>query len=178
MQGIIPRSIHKVIEVASNLQKNGWKYTLDVSFVEIYREELRDLLVSSSDNLAIKQVHAGVECSTKVYVPSLTKKTITLPCPSSSSLEASQHSHDQIDRLITIANQHRAKAATNMNEHSSRSHFVFTLYLKGTNAERKTKLLGTHMHVTCTRMNVYSYREMNLRHRICLHGRSIVRVCV
>jgi kinesin family protein C1 len=45
-RGIIPRSVQKVMEQAELLTEHGWQYTMEASFLEIYNEQLRDLLTS------------------------------------------------------------------------------------------------------------------------------------
>lgn len=55
----------------------------------------------------------------KLWVPGLTKITVEGP--------------NQIDAIMAHASKNRSVAATKMNERSSRSHSVFTLYLTGTN---------------------------------------------
>lgn len=44
-RGIVPRSIEKIMAEVERLRDVGWEYSLEVSFVEIYREVVRDLLV-------------------------------------------------------------------------------------------------------------------------------------
>jgi kinesin family protein C1 len=65
----------------------------------------------------------------RTYVPDLTRIRVEGP--------------HQIDAIMAHANKHRAVASTKMNERSSRSHSVFTLYLRGVNNEMKTELFGT-----------------------------------
>merc|ERR1711935_136092 len=44
MRGIIPRAIEQVGEYKVQLERDGWKYSMQVSFLEIYNETIRDLL--------------------------------------------------------------------------------------------------------------------------------------
>ena len=44
-RGIVPRSIEKIMAEVERLRDVGWEYSLEVSFVEIYREVVRDLLL-------------------------------------------------------------------------------------------------------------------------------------
>ena len=42
--GIIPKTITKIFEETHGLVEKGWSYKLEASFLEIYNEEIRDLL--------------------------------------------------------------------------------------------------------------------------------------
>ena len=44
-EGIIPRSIVHILKEAKRLEAQGWAYTMTASFLEIYNEEVRDLLM-------------------------------------------------------------------------------------------------------------------------------------
>ena len=49
MRGIIPRAVEQILEQVTILGQQKWKYTMSASFLEIYNEDLRDLLVNMSD---------------------------------------------------------------------------------------------------------------------------------
>jgi kinesin family protein C1 len=123
--GIIPRSVAKIIESVHTYNQQGWEYTLEAAFSEIYNDKLIDLL---NDN--------GADCALEIrrennrtYVPGLTRIAVS----STGALEG----------LMARANKNRSTATTDMNERSSRSHLIFTLYLKGTNKEQRVQLEGT-----------------------------------
>lgn len=53
-RGIIPRSIEKIIDEIERLKDIGWEYEISVSYIEIYKELIRDLLMKKSGKLEIK----------------------------------------------------------------------------------------------------------------------------
>ncbi len=127
--GIIPRSVVKILETAAQYNAQGWTYRMEASFSEIYNSKLNDLLDDeaakdpNSKSLEIKRV------DNKTVVPGLTRVPVT--------------SAAALDALMSRAVRNRATATTDMNERSSRSHCIFTLYLHGVNEEQKTELVGT-----------------------------------
>lgn len=46
MRGIIPRAMQQVGLYKNELEAKGWEYQMEVSFIEIYNEDIRDLLRS------------------------------------------------------------------------------------------------------------------------------------
>jgi kinesin family protein C1 len=128
MRGIIPRAVEKILEQAKILQGQKWDFTMSASFMEIYNEELRDLLVAMNgrqimgEKLAIKRNREG-----KSYVENLTEVRIE----TNDSL-AGMH---QLEALMEAAARSRSVASTKMNSQSSRSHSVFMLHLRGYNED-------------------------------------------
>ncbi len=147
MRGIIPRAVEQILTHVKDLQSQKWKYSISASFLEIYNEELRDLLVSmavdsgigkqrtsalsnsNSAKLAIKHDANG-----KSYVEGLTKVMIE-----TNNLDEGLN---QLESLMTVATRARTVASTNMNSHSSRSHSVFMLHLRGHNVDSDTIVEG------------------------------------
>lgn len=131
MRGIIPRAVQKVLEQAKILQSQKWDFNITASFLEIYNEDLRDLLVSmkagggkgsNAEKLAIKRNREG-----KSYVENLTEVKID----TADSMIGMQ----QLDSLMACAARSRSVASTKMNAQSSRSHSVFMLHLRGYNED-------------------------------------------
>lgn len=110
--GVIPRICRGMFERISSLQKDGHlTCTVEVSYLEIYNERVRDLLnPSTKGNLRVRE-----HPSTGPYVEDLAKLVV--------------QSFQEIENLMDEGNKARTVAATNMNETSSRSHAVFTLTL-------------------------------------------------
>ncbi|TKA31747.1 hypothetical protein B0A50_01825 [Salinomyces thailandicus] len=111
--GVIPkicRVMFERIESIVQAEKN-MNCTVEVSYLEIYNERVRDLLnPSTKGNLKVRE-----HPSTGPYVEDLAKLVV--------------RSFNEIDHLMDEGNKARTVAATNMNETSSRSHAVFTLTL-------------------------------------------------
>ncbi|GAB5359527.1 hypothetical protein AAMO2058_000551700 [Amorphochlora amoebiformis] len=118
-KGIIPRAVEKILDVAERKSVQGWEFKIEGSFLEIYNEQVRDLLIPDSPNLEIKIQPSKKPGVVFTHVPGLSKKGI-------------KTMHDMTDLMDTAA-QNRSVAATDMNLHSSRSHSVFTLYMTGRN---------------------------------------------
>lgn len=108
--GVIPRICQDMFERITKMQKDpNLNYTVEVSYLEIYNERVRDLLnPSTKGNLKVRE-----HPSTGPYVEDLAKLVV--------------RSFHEIQHLMDEGNKARTVAATTMNETSSRSHAVFTL---------------------------------------------------
>jgi len=126
-EGIIPKTIKKIFEQTSALEEKSWKYTLTASFLEIYNEEIRDLLATEKGlKYDIKKVDAK---SSEIYVTNIKSEDVTCG--------------NNIQSLLKRAKKNRAVAATNCNERSSRSHSVFMLKIVGKNSITSESCTGT-----------------------------------
>ncbi|KAG9232820.1 kinesin motor domain-containing protein [Amylocarpus encephaloides] len=110
--GVIPKICQDMFERIGSLQEDkNLRCTVEVSYLEIYNERVRDLLnPSTKGNLKVRE-----HPSTGPYVEDLAKLVVS--------------SFNEIEHLMDEGNKARTVAATNMNETSSRSHAVFTLTL-------------------------------------------------
>ncbi len=128
MRGIIPRSVSKILDQARAMNKQKWNFTLSASFLEIYNENLNDLLTSmqggeiSNKKLSIKRDREG-----KSFVDGLTKVPI--------DVKDTFTGMEQLEALMEVASRSRSVASTKMNSQSSRSHSVFMLHLHGFNED-------------------------------------------
>lgn len=108
--GVIPRICQNMFERITKFQEDkNLTYTVEVSYLEIYNERVRDLLnPATKGNLKVRE-----HPSTGPYVEDLAKLAV--------------RSFEEIEHLMDEGNKARTVAATSMNETSSRSHAVFTL---------------------------------------------------
>jgi kinesin family protein 1 len=123
--GIIPKICQDMFERITEIQKDGKSScTVEVSYLEIYNERVRDLLnPSNKGNLRVRE-----HPSTGPYVEDLAKLVV--------------QSFPEIENLMDEGNKARTVAATNMNETSSRSHAVFTLTLTQKRHDVQMKMSG------------------------------------
>jgi kinesin family protein C1 len=136
MRGIIPRSVEQILSQSKLLQSQKWTFKLSASFLEIYNEELKDLLVSYNKSetkkpkkLAIKRSREG-----KSFVDGLT----AIPINTQDEAEGM----NQLNALMSMAARSRSVASTKMNAQSSRSHSVFMLHLNGYNEDSGAHVSG------------------------------------
>lgn len=109
-KGVIPNSFSQIFShIARTTDK---QYLVRASYLEIYQEEIRDLL--SKDQT--KRLELKERADVGVYVKDLS----SFVCKSIK----------EIEHVMTIGNQNRSVGATNMNEHSSRSHAIFIITIE------------------------------------------------
>ncbi|XP_033151537.1 kinesin-like protein unc-104 isoform X4 [Drosophila mauritiana] len=109
-EGIIPMICKDLFTRIQDTETDDLKYSVEVSYMEIYCERVRDLLnPKNKGNLRVRE-HPLLG----PYVEDLSKLAVT--------------DYQDIHDLIDEGNKARTVAATNMNETSSRSHAVFTIF--------------------------------------------------
>ncbi|KAL6447841.1 hypothetical protein ACFW04_000152 [Cataglyphis niger] len=109
-EGIIPQICKDLFRKISYTSNERLKYSVEVSYMEIYCERVRDLLnPKNRGNLRVREHPLYGP-----YVEDLSKLAVL--------------SYEDIHDLIDEGNKARTVAATNMNETSSRSHAVFTIF--------------------------------------------------
>ncbi|KAM8830877.1 kinesin-like protein KIF1B isoform 10-T10 [Synchiropus picturatus] len=122
-EGIIPMLCEDLFEKINESSNNEeLSYSVEVSYMEIYCERVRDLLnPKNKGNLRVRE-HPLLG----PYVEDLSKLAVT--------------SYTDIADLMDAGNKARTVAATNMNETSSRSHAVFTIVFTQRKHDSETDL--------------------------------------
>ncbi|KAL0829504.1 hypothetical protein ABMA28_003025 [Loxostege sticticalis] len=124
-EGVIPRTFRHIWAHIENTASPDVTHLVSCSYVELYLEDVRDLLAKDCKKLTIR----GQELN-GFYIPEMT----SIVCKSAAEMV----------RVMRAGNRNRAAGRTDMNEHSSRSHAVFLVTVetahRATNRIRVGKL--------------------------------------
>ncbi|KAJ7324132.1 hypothetical protein JRQ81_017152 [Phrynocephalus forsythii] len=120
LAGVIPRTLHQIFE---KLAENGTEFSVKVSLLEIYNEELFDLLNPSPDVGERLQMFDDPRNKRGVIIKGLEEVTV--------------HNKNEVYQILERGAAKRTTAATFLNQYSSRSHSVFavTLHMKETTTD-------------------------------------------
>ncbi|XP_041836083.1 kinesin-like protein KIF17 isoform X2 [Melanotaenia boesemani] len=128
-KGIIPRAFEHIFESIQCAENT--KFLVRASYLEIYNEEIRDLLGSDTKQRLELKEHP----ERGVYVRDLSMHTV--------------HSVGECERIIEQGWKNRAVGYTLMNKDSSRSHSIFTIYLEICNTDT-----DGHDHLRAGKLNL------------------------
>ncbi|XP_076338911.1 LOW QUALITY PROTEIN: kinesin-like protein KIF3B [Tachypleus tridentatus] len=109
-KGVIPNSFDHIYSHIARSENQ--EYLVRASYLEIYQEEIRDLLAKDQS----KRLELKERPDIGVYVKDLS----SFVCKSIK----------EIEHVMTVGNQNRSVGATNMNLHSSRSHAIFIITIE------------------------------------------------
>jgi kinesin family protein C2/C3 len=120
--GVSPRAVRELFRLVAE-SPSEWTYSLKFSMLEVYNELILDLLSPSAgdskgerERLDVRQTPDG--------------KGVVV----SGLLEVAVESSEQVEALMAQGQSNRAVGAHDMNEHSSRSHSILTITVKGKNS--------------------------------------------
>jgi hypothetical protein len=108
--GIIPRAIHDIFELKQEYEDNQHTVQVQLSCLEIYQDELRDLLANTTATTKSMKLR---DQGNGITVRGLRIETV--------------HTRDQVRALLKDARVRRKTASTRLNDQSSRSHAIFTI---------------------------------------------------
>ncbi|KAF7702335.1 kinesin-like protein KIF3A [Silurus meridionalis] len=130
LRGIIPNSFAHIFGHIAKAEGDT-RFLVRVSYLEIYNEEVRDLL--GKDQLQRLEVKERPDVG--VYIKDLSGYVV--------------NNADDMDRIMTLGHKNRSVGATNMNEHSSRSHAIFTITIecseKGIDGNQHVRMGKLHL---------------------------------
>ncbi|XP_044181974.1 LOW QUALITY PROTEIN: kinesin-like protein KIF13B [Acropora millepora] len=123
--GLIPRLCGELFDRISQNEDENITYKVEVSYIEIYNEKVRDLLCPRGNHAMLRVREHKI---LGPYVEGLTKLVVS--------------SFKDIETLMIEGNKSRTVAATNMNTESSRSHAVFNIVLTRSEYDHQTESIG------------------------------------
>jgi len=107
--GVLPHSLRTVFQEISKME--GYAFTVSISYLEIYNEVINDLLVPDASNLKIVD-----DPRYGVIVKGLKRQEVTC--------------FEDAIFLMSFGEEHRKYRETNANEHSSRSHTIYQVFIE------------------------------------------------
>uniref|UniRef100_A0A2C9WKI9 Kinesin motor domain-containing protein n=1 Tax=Manihot esculenta TaxID=3983 RepID=A0A2C9WKI9_MANES len=123
--GVNYRALHDLFQISQN-RKSCFAYEVGVQMVEIYNEQVRDLLSNNGS-----QKRLGIWNAAR-------PNGLAVP---DASMHCVKSSTDVLE-LMNIGLMNRAMSATALNERSSRSHSVLTVHIRGMDLETGAVLHG------------------------------------
>ena len=135
-RGLIPRCVERIFaarDAAARAADAAEPFAVTATMVEIYNEEIRDLLAASSTK-TVDESHGGASSKLDVKHDARTGETSVT---NARCVEVA--SAKEIASLLRRADAARTTRGTNMNDRSSRSHMVFTLKLTGIRTDAGSK---------------------------------------
>ncbi|XP_041703309.1 kinesin-like protein KIF3A isoform X2 [Coregonus clupeaformis] len=130
LRGIIPNSFAHVFGHIAKAEGDT-RFLVRVSYLEIYNEEVRDLL--GKDQMQRLEVKERPDVG--VYIKDLSGYVV--------------NNADDMDRIMTMGHKNRSVGSTNMNEHSSRSHAIFSITIecseKGVDGDQHVRMGKLHL---------------------------------
>ncbi|CEM05202.1 unnamed protein product [Vitrella brassicaformis CCMP3155] len=110
--GIYHRTFRELFNVIHD-RRGDWRYKLQTSMIEIYNDEIQDLLIDANDTRPPRKlaIRTGPQGN---YVPDLVIWPVNTP--------------EEVQNALNTGTQNRSVGCTNLNEHSSRSHLILSVY--------------------------------------------------
>ncbi|NWU94764.1 KIF4 protein, partial [Upupa epops] len=127
--GVIPRVIRLLFQEKE--QREDWEFILRVSYLEIYNEDILDLLCSSRERASQISIRDDPKGSIKIV--GLTERNVSSAQDTVACLEQ--------------GNKSRTVASTAMNSQSSRSHAIFTIYIDQRKKADKNSSFHCKLHL-------------------------------
>jgi hypothetical protein len=112
--GIIPRICHALFHHVNTVNES--KFQIEMSYMEIYAEQIRDLLSSPSSASAARPIRIREHPTSGPFVENLTRVKVD--------------NFDMIQQYMIAGSKQRITASTNLNDQSSRAHAMFYLFIK------------------------------------------------
>ncbi|KAH9690361.1 kinesin-like protein KIN-4C [Citrus sinensis] len=125
--GIIPKVMDNIFRRVETM-KDSTEFLIRVSFIEIFKEEVFDLLDANSTNLNKGESASVLKPVTRV--PIQIRETVNGGITLAGVTEPEVRSKEEMASFLSRGSLSRATGSTNMNSQSSRSHAIFTITME------------------------------------------------
>ncbi|KAJ8535599.1 hypothetical protein K7X08_023319 [Anisodus acutangulus] len=150
--GVIPMAVQDLFNFIE--EEMNREFLLRMSYMEIYNEEINDLLAPEHRKL---QIHESIERG--IFVAGLREEIVASP--------------DQVLELMDFGESHRHIGETNMNTYSSRSHTIFRMIIESREKAEDTK---TDNSCDAVRVSVLNLVDLAGSERVAKTGAEGVRL--
>lgn len=120
--GVLPRALHYIFAEIKRLEEKGYAFKVLFSAIEVYNEDIRDMLNENGKTLSLISSKDSTELKGLV--------------------ETETTSLEHVISLTKSAGRSRRTAKTSMNERSSRSHSIFRVRILASSPHSLKKLAG------------------------------------
>ncbi|KAJ7958917.1 Kinesin-like protein [Quillaja saponaria] len=127
--GIIPKVMESIFNRVEEM-KNSTEFLIRVSFIEIFKEEVFDLLDPNSPLSSKGEVTSIAKPAVPSRVPIQIRETVNGGITLAGVTEAEVRTKEEMASYLSRGSLSRATGSTNMNSQSSRSHAIFTITME------------------------------------------------
>ncbi|KAF7850661.1 hypothetical protein BT93_L5132 [Corymbia citriodora subsp. variegata] len=127
--GIIPKVMETIFRKVETM-RDSTEFLIRVSFIEIFKEEVFDLLDQNSSTLCKGEGVSAAKAVGPARVPIQIRETVHGGITLAGVTEAEVKTKEEMALYLSRGSLSRATASTNMNSQSSRSHAIFTITME------------------------------------------------
>ncbi|XP_068653718.1 kinesin-like protein KIN-4C [Aristolochia californica] len=144
--GIIPKVMDTIFSKVEAL-KESTEFLIRVSFIEIFKEEVFDLL-DPTPVCSTKNDGTAAKTSALSKAPIQIRETVNGGITLAGVIEAEVRSKEEMSSFLAQGSLSRATGSTNMNSQSSRSHAIFTICIEQKKIPDCTNAVGINDEIS------------------------------
>lgn len=130
--GIIPNVMRSIFKRVQDLKEESNEFLIRVSFIEIFKEEVFDLL---DPNASKGESVCNAKFAAPARVPIQIRETLSGGITLAGVTEPEVKTKEEMSSYLSRGSMSRATGSTNMNSQSSRSHAIFTITMEQKNGD-------------------------------------------
>ncbi|XP_058747789.1 kinesin-like protein KIN-4C isoform X2 [Vicia villosa] len=130
--GVIPQVMRTIFNRVKDIKDESSELLIRVSFIEIFKEEVYDLLDPNSSK---GELAGNAKFSGPARVPIQIRETYSGGITLAGVTEPEVKTKEEMSSYLSRGSMSRATGSTNMNSQSSRSHAIFTITMEQKNGD-------------------------------------------